>query len=178
MDTSLCPSQGRCVHAEGMAWWRASRSEPPQARQVTMQQILLPFLPCWWLSSHETEPPNALTLRTLLAPPLPLPPLVLPLPQAPDSPFAGHAASQSALSDLSLLFSYLDAMGGATRRVVFDLSLARGLDYYTGVIYEAVFCGGTNVRCARRRASPLCFAGSWATRLVAVVMAVPCNDCS
>ena len=74
-----------------------------------------------------------------------LPPLV-PLLQAADSPFAGHAASQSALSDLSLLFSYLDAMGGATKRVVFDLSLARGLDYYTGVIYEAIFCGGTNVR--------------------------------
>merc|ERR1712002_1329395 len=27
--------------------------------------------------------------------------------------------------------------------VSFDLSLARGLDYYTGVIYEAVLCGDT-----------------------------------
>ena len=26
--------------------------------------------------------------------------------------------------------------------VSFDLSLARGLDYYTGVIYEAVLLGG------------------------------------
>ncbi|GJT80202.1 histidine--tRNA ligase, cytoplasmic [Tanacetum coccineum] len=30
-------------------------------------------------------------------------------------------------------------------KVVLDLSLARGLDYYTGVIYEAVFKGATQV---------------------------------
>ena len=30
---------------------------------------------------------------------------------------------------------------GALGRIVFDLSLARGLDYYTGVIYEAVLLG-------------------------------------
>ncbi len=30
---------------------------------------------------------------------------------------------------------------GVESRVSFDLSLARGLDYYTGVIYEAVFTG-------------------------------------
>ncbi|CAI5985215.1 unnamed protein product [Closterium sp. NIES-64] len=65
--------------------------------------------------------------------------------QAPDSPFAGHADSQAALAELALLFDYLAAMGGAVRRVVFDLSLARGLDYYTGVIYEAVFKGGSTV---------------------------------
>ena len=29
-------------------------------------------------------------------------------------------------------------------QVVFDLSLARGLDYYTGVIYEAVLQGHQN----------------------------------
>lgn len=27
-------------------------------------------------------------------------------------------------------------------QVSFDLSLARGLDYYTGVIYEAILTGG------------------------------------
>ncbi|XP_047209137.1 histidine--tRNA ligase isoform X1 [Girardinichthys multiradiatus] len=41
------------------------------------------------------------------------------------------------LSDIKLLFSYLQLFQ-VTDRVVFDLSLARGLDYYTGVIYEAV----------------------------------------
>ncbi|GLD62765.1 histidine--tRNA ligase, cytoplasmic isoform X1 [Lates japonicus] len=41
------------------------------------------------------------------------------------------------LSDIKLLFSYLELFQ-VTDKVVFDLSLARGLDYYTGVIYEAV----------------------------------------
>jgi len=35
-----------------------------------------------------------------------------------------------------LLFKYTQAMN-ALGPVVLDLSLARGLDYYTGVIYEA-----------------------------------------
>ena len=35
---------------------------------------------------------------------------------------------------------YLEAQGSLPK-VSFDLSLARGLDYYTGVIYEFVFCG-------------------------------------
>ncbi|MFN3504322.1 MAG: ATP phosphoribosyltransferase regulatory subunit, partial [Allorhizobium sp.] len=33
---------------------------------------------------------------------------------------------------------------GWLERVSFDLSLARGLDYYTGVIYEAVLTDGTS----------------------------------
>uniref|UniRef100_A0AAA9TP48 histidine--tRNA ligase n=3 Tax=Bos TaxID=9903 RepID=A0AAA9TP48_BOVIN len=41
------------------------------------------------------------------------------------------------LGDLKLLFEYLTLFGVA-EKVSFDLSLARGLDYYTGVIYEAV----------------------------------------
>ncbi|KAM4586780.1 histidine--tRNA ligase isoform 1-T1 [Fundulus diaphanus] len=41
------------------------------------------------------------------------------------------------LSDIKLLFSYLQLFQ-VTDKVEFDLSLARGLDYYTGVIYEAV----------------------------------------
>lgn len=35
------------------------------------------------------------------------------------------------------LFTFLSSMG-ALGPVVFDLSLARGLDYYTGLIYEVV----------------------------------------
>ena len=48
------------------------------------------------------------------------------------SPFAGHAGAAAALSELGTLFSFLAAMG-ALPRIAFDLSLARGLDYYTGV---------------------------------------------
>lgn len=41
------------------------------------------------------------------------------------------------VKDMELLFAYLDAFGARTR-VSLDLTLARGLDYYTGVIYEVV----------------------------------------
>ncbi|XP_006891211.1 PREDICTED: probable histidine--tRNA ligase, mitochondrial isoform X2 [Elephantulus edwardii] len=41
------------------------------------------------------------------------------------------------LGDLKLLFEYL-TLFGISEKISFDLSLARGLDYYTGVIYEAV----------------------------------------
>jgi len=56
-------------------------------------------------------------------------------------PLANHPDSAAALEEMSLLFDFLDVMGAITP-FSFDLSLARGLDYYTGVIYEAVFKGG------------------------------------
>ena len=56
-------------------------------------------------------------------------------------PLAIHPDSAAALAELRTLFEYLEEMG-ALDRIVFDLSLARGLDYYTGVIYEAVLQGG------------------------------------
>jgi histidyl-tRNA synthetase len=59
-----------------------------------------------------------------------------------DAAMAGHASAAAALHDLGTLFDYLDALG-ALRRVTLDLSLARGLDYYTGVIYEAVLLDPT-----------------------------------
>jgi histidyl-tRNA synthetase len=57
--------------------------------------------------------------------------------------FGTHTAANQALNDLQLLFDYLDAMG-SLQHVSFDLSLARGLDYYTGVIYEAVLLDGSS----------------------------------
>ncbi|KAI9168267.1 Cytoplasmic and mitochondrial histidine tRNA synthetase [Blastocladiella emersonii ATCC 22665] len=45
--------------------------------------------------------------------------------------------AKKGLEDLQLLFTYLDVFG-VTDKISFDLSLARGLDYYTGVIYEAI----------------------------------------
>ena len=41
------------------------------------------------------------------------------------------------MEDMELLFTYLEAFG-VLDKVEFNLSLARGLDYYTGVIYEVV----------------------------------------
>ncbi|XP_055624233.1 histidine--tRNA ligase, cytoplasmic isoform X2 [Toxorhynchites rutilus septentrionalis] len=41
------------------------------------------------------------------------------------------------IEDMRLLLQYCDIFG-LKDKIIFDLSLARGLDYYTGVIYEAV----------------------------------------
>ncbi|CAN2389961.1 Anticodon binding domain of tRNAs [Pristimantis euphronides] len=41
------------------------------------------------------------------------------------------------LNDMKTLFQYLELFG-VTDKISFDLSLARDLDYYTGVIYEAI----------------------------------------
>lgn len=48
-----------------------------------------------------------------------------------------NESAKQALADMKLLFKYLQAMNGLAN-ISFDLSLARGLDYYTGIIYEAV----------------------------------------
>ena len=58
--------------------------------------------------------------------------------------FGEHETANKALEDLRLLFTYLKAMG-QLHRIEFNLSLARGLDYYTGVIYEAVCLTKNNV---------------------------------
>lgn len=50
-----------------------------------------------------------------------------------------NESARKGLDDLKLLFDYVSCLGVPLEVVRFDLSLARGLDYYTGVIYEAVF---------------------------------------
>ncbi|PQE14147.1 hypothetical protein CJF31_00006674 [Rutstroemia sp. NJR-2017a BVV2] len=54
-----------------------------------------------------------------------------------DERLTANASMKAGLEDMDLLFSYLEAFKCA-ENVSFDLSLARGLDYYTGVIYEVV----------------------------------------
>jgi len=51
--------------------------------------------------------------------------------------FKGSVNGETALKEMTILFKYLDEVK-CTENVLFDLSLARGLDYYTGIIYEAV----------------------------------------
>jgi histidyl-tRNA synthetase len=54
-----------------------------------------------------------------------------------DEALAANPSMQQGFADLDLLFDYLEYFD-AGHTVSFDLSLARGLDYYTGVIYEVV----------------------------------------
>jgi histidyl-tRNA synthetase len=50
---------------------------------------------------------------------------------------AANKSAQEGLDDMETLFTYLEAFD-VLDKVSFDLSLARGLDYYTGIIYEVV----------------------------------------
>jgi histidyl-tRNA synthetase len=54
-----------------------------------------------------------------------------------DEKLMANESMKAGLADMDLLFGYLEAFE-ALENVSFDLSLARGLDYYTGVIFEIV----------------------------------------
>ncbi|XP_076237758.1 histidine--tRNA ligase isoform X2 [Calliopsis andreniformis] len=57
-----------------------------------------------------------------------------------DTELMKHESAVKGLESIELLFRYCDILR-VTDKVMFDLSLARGLDYYTGVIFEAVLTG-------------------------------------
>lgn len=54
-----------------------------------------------------------------------------------DETLCGNKRASQGMAEMATLFSYLKVMR-VLPRIKFDLSLARGLDYYTGLIYEAV----------------------------------------
>ena len=51
--------------------------------------------------------------------------------------FKGNQEGEETIKEMEVLFEYLGAMN-ILENFSFDFSLARGLDYYTGLIYEAV----------------------------------------
>lgn len=54
-----------------------------------------------------------------------------------DAALTGNETAKKGLDDMALLFMYLKEFN-VLSRISFDMSLARGLDYYTGVIYEII----------------------------------------
>ncbi len=56
---------------------------------------------------------------------------------------AESAGGQAALRELGEVFAAVAAMGVPPDRYAFDLSLVRGLGYYTGTIYESIVTGST-----------------------------------
>lgn len=54
-----------------------------------------------------------------------------------DATLTANESAKKGLDDMALLFDYLEAFS-VLPKVSFDMSLARGLDYYTGVIYEVI----------------------------------------
>ncbi|KIX02699.1 uncharacterized protein Z518_08641 [Rhinocladiella mackenziei CBS 650.93] len=61
-----------------------------------------------------------------------------------DETLMSNAKANKGIGEMEILMEYLSAWG-ALDKVSFDLSLARGLDYYTGVIYEVVTEGSAPV---------------------------------
>lgn len=57
--------------------------------------------------------------------------------------FQGHKEGEETIKEMEMLFTYLQSMN-CLDRLSFDFSLARGLDYYTGLIYEAVLTDPSN----------------------------------
>lgn len=60
------------------------------------------------------------------------------------SDLGGDDDAKRGLEEMSTLFKYANHMD-ISKYLVFDLSLARGLDYYTGLIFEAVVKGDVEV---------------------------------
>lgn len=54
-----------------------------------------------------------------------------------DTNLMGNESARKGLEEMSLLFNYLTALS-CLSNICFDLSLARGLDYYTGLIFEVI----------------------------------------
>ncbi|EAS35267.3 histidyl-tRNA synthetase [Coccidioides immitis RS] len=54
-----------------------------------------------------------------------------------DEMLVGNSSAKTGLEEMGLLMDYLQAFN-ILDKISFDMSLARGLDYYTGVIYEVV----------------------------------------
>ncbi|KAF8959412.1 hypothetical protein BDZ97DRAFT_1906199 [Flammula alnicola] len=54
-----------------------------------------------------------------------------------DATLTANKSTKQGLSDMTILFTLLEAYTFIDK-ISFDLSLARGLDYYTGIIYEAI----------------------------------------
>jgi histidyl-tRNA synthetase len=60
---------------------------------------------------------------------------------------------KAGLDDITLLASYLEPLGIKDDKVLLDFRLARGLDYYTGLIFEVVCRSGAPVSDRRRTPS-------------------------
>ena len=57
-----------------------------------------------------------------------------------DNELMKNESAVKGLESVELLFKYCNILQ-VTDKIIFDLSLARGLDYYTGVIFEAILTG-------------------------------------
>lgn len=64
-------------------------------------------------------------------------PTIVTLLKADETLYA-NADIKQGVDDMELLSSFLEAFGVPSDKISFDLSLCRGLDYYTGLIFEVI----------------------------------------
>lgn len=48
--------------------------------------------------------------------------------------------SQDIFNEMSTFFEYIDQIDGLKNNIIFDTNLARGMNYYTGIIFEIEYC--------------------------------------
>lgn len=68
-----------------------------------------------------------------------------------DEALNANPIAKAGLDDMALMMDYLEAFG-VLDKISFDMSLARGLDYYTGVIYEVITEGSAGVQASSTEA--------------------------
>lgn len=61
-----------------------------------------------------------------------------------DEKLSKNKSAVAGLEAMKLILKYCEIYR-TSDKISFDLSLARGLDYYTGIIYEAVLLGGRGI---------------------------------
>ncbi|KAI6102625.1 hypothetical protein EDD17DRAFT_1874878 [Pisolithus thermaeus] len=79
-----------------------------------------------------------------------------------DETLMSNPSAKQGLQDMELLFTLLKAYNNVIDKISFDMSLARGLDYYTGIIYEAIVEASAppGFSCANATAPPPATAGA------------------
>ncbi|KAI5293521.1 Cytoplasmic and mitochondrial histidine tRNA synthetase [Ascosphaera acerosa] len=70
-----------------------------------------------------------------------------------DETLTANESARQGLDDMALMMDYLEAFD-ILDKISFDMSLARGLDYYTGVIYEIVTEGSAPAASATAATTP------------------------
>ncbi len=58
---------------------------------------------------------------------------------------SGSATAEEGVENLAEVFKLIEAGGFGTDKVVFDQTIARGLDYYTGIVYETTLTGASSL---------------------------------
>lgn len=77
-----------------------------------------------------------------------------------NKPLMKASSAAKGLEAMTLLLNYCSILG-LEKEIIFDLSLTRGLDYYTGVIFEAVLKSGSRINNNRNNVGSIAGGGRY-----------------